>query len=60
MKSWKKGTRVKVKSGWYEYGKSGTVLGKNILVGNVWTPILWDDADDPDWSKTTALEKKEE
>jgi len=51
-------TRAKIKSGWDKAGKEGDVLGDNIFVKQWWTPIKWDDEEDPDFIKTLALDFK--
>lgn len=47
--------RVRVKDGWCEAGKEGTRLGPDVLVGQWWTPVKWDDDEDPDFFKTAGL-----
>ena len=50
------GTRMEVKDGYECVGRVGTVLGEPVMRGGqAWTPIAWDDADDPDWFKTVGL-----
>lgn len=34
----------------------GVVLGDSVFVGQLWTPILWEDAEDPEFFKTSCLE----
>ena len=48
--------RCVVRAGWDGEGKQGKVLGKNIFVEQYWTPVLWDNEEDPDFCKTDALE----
>ena len=43
------------KDGWDMDGKFGLVLGDNVFIEQLWTPVLWEDADDPDWYKTAGL-----
>ena len=47
--------KVKIKKGWENAGKEGITLGKNVYINQWWTPIKWDEKEDPDWIKTTAL-----
>jgi len=47
---------VRVKEGWEEAGRKGTVLGEQIFLGQWWCPILWEDEEDPDFHKSTGLE----
>lgn len=51
----KSGYRCKVKEGWVDEGKIGTVLGKNVFAEQDWTPVLWDDEEDPTFFKTAGL-----
>jgi len=55
---WEIGTRLQIAPGWYEEGKKGTVVGHDVFVEQFWTPILWDDEDDPDFHKAIGLEKE--
>lgn len=49
--------RVRIKKGWFNAYHEGKALGPNIHVSsNWWTPVLWDDAEDPDFHKTEGLE----
>lgn len=47
---------AKIKKGWEGEGKTGIVLGKPVFVEQAWTPILWDDEEDPTWFKAAGLE----
>jgi hypothetical protein len=50
------GSRVTIKTGWDGAGRSGTVIGKPTYQGGQpWTPVVWDDDEDPDWIKTAAV-----
>ena len=48
---------VKIKQGFGDEGRTGHVIGDTVYAdfGQNWTPIKWDDADDPDWHKTAGL-----
>jgi len=50
--------RVRIKEGWGGAGQEGVILGANVDVEQLWTPVLWDDEEDPDWHKTAGLEFK--
>jgi hypothetical protein len=50
------GNRVRIRAGWDEAGKEGTIIGEPVFVGQSWTPVLWDSEEDPDFYKTVALE----
>ena len=48
--------KMMIKEGWDRSGRVGTRLGPDITVGTMnWTPILWDDEEDPDWHKSVGL-----
>ena len=48
--------RVRIRPGWHDEGKSGTRAGYEIFVGTMgWTPVVWDDEEDPGWCKTHGL-----
>ena len=51
--------RVRIKNGWDQAGRIGHVIGKLITTedGMSWTPVLWEGEEDPDWSKSSALEE---
>jgi hypothetical protein len=47
---------LKIKHGWEDAGRTGQRIGHDVLVnGILWTPILWDDEEDPDWHKAQSL-----
>lgn len=46
---------VVIRDGWENAGKRGMVLGPPVFVEQNWTPVLWDDEDDPDFHKTAGL-----
>lgn len=51
--------RVRIREDVYEYPAEGVRLGPNVTTCNgtmEWTPVLWDDDEDPDWFKTHHLE----
>lgn len=49
--------KVRIKAGWSDEGQTGVMLGdKHFQVNQYWTPVLWDDEEDPDFHKTIALE----
>jgi hypothetical protein len=38
-------------------GSVGVVIGASILVDTVWwTPVVWEDQDEPDWFRSHGLE----
>ena len=47
-----------IKDGWEGAGTIGKVLGTNILLGQSWTPVLFDKEEDPELFKTAGLEFK--
>ena len=48
---------VVVRPGWVDAGRRGRSLGEHITVnGMQWTPVLWDDADEPAFAKSITLE----
>lgn len=47
--------RCKIKDGWEGAGREGKVLGDNVDVKQYWTPILFDDEEDPTFHKTDGL-----
>jgi hypothetical protein len=51
--------RAKGKTGWDVEGRSCTVLGEPVFVLQNWTPVLWDDEEDPTFVKSAALEIEE-
>ena len=51
------GSRVAVKAGLPGAGRTGTALGKTVILnGAEWTPVLWDYHDGPGWLLTDRLE----
>lgn len=51
--------RVRTKPGTYEHPLEGVRIGGDVEIeGMSWTPVLWDDEEDPDWHKTACLEFK--
>ena len=57
--SWKRGTKLEIKAGWGSEGRLGTCMGPDLEVNKTsvsWTPVLWDEEEDPDWFKTRGLE----
>lgn len=52
--------RVTIKKGWEGAGRVGTRLGPDVFVEQEWTPVLWDDEEDPDFFKARGLERKVE
>ena len=49
------GSKVWVRKGWHDAGRSGTVLGPDVLVQQEWTPVLFDDMEDPEFFKAAGL-----
>ena len=52
------GVRVRGRVGWDMAGSLGVTLGPDVSLvgGQPWTPVKWDDGDDPDWVKRAAIE----
>lgn len=48
--------KVRIKDGWCEAGKTGVQIGFPVMIGQLWTPVMWDDEEDPDWHKSAGLE----
>jgi|GEM_PF-5438021 len=50
--------QVVIKKGWEGAGRIGYTLGPlGVMVqGQRWTPVLWNDEEDPDWHKMAGLE----
>jgi hypothetical protein len=48
---------VRIKKGWDKAGRVGKTLGPVLYLRQNWTPVLWEDAEDPDWHKTVGLEE---
>ena len=49
--------KVRIKKNWGDAGRVGTQLGEPVFVLQWWTPLVWDDEEDPDFHKTAGLEK---
>ncbi len=48
---------VVVKAGFVDAGRKGRSLGEHITVnGMQWTPVLWDDEEDPEFFKSFGLD----
>ncbi len=47
---------MRVSDGCGGAGRCGSVIGDEVHVGQWWCPVLWDDAEDPDFSKSSCLE----
>ena len=52
--------RVRSRADWGDGGRLGVQIGPSILVGQSWTPVLWDGDEDPDFYKTAGLEQRTE
>ena len=52
----RQGERVRIRAGWGGGGREGMRLGPDVYVRQEWTPVLWDDEEDPDWHKAAGLE----
>jgi hypothetical protein len=48
---------VQIIDGWDRAGKTGETIGPDVMFGQLWTPVKWDDEDDPDWHQTEGLRK---
>ncbi len=49
--------RVRIKKGWSDFGRIGKQIGPRVTAHDQgWTPVIWDDDEDPDWHKTAGLE----
>ena len=48
--------KVKIKKGWEDEGREGIKLGDEIYVKQNWTPVLWDNEEDPTFCKSAGLE----
>lgn len=47
---------VEIRDGWAGAGRRGVRLGPDVEAGGLkWTPVLWDDEEDPDFHKATAI-----
>ena len=51
-----RGNKVRIRFGWVQFGKVGVIIGEPVFVGQSWTPVVWDDEEDPEFYKTVALE----
>ena len=47
--------RVTIREGWHEAGRHGVALAPPVFVEQWWTPVKWDDEDDPTFAKTGCL-----
>ena len=53
--------KLRIKAKWHDAGKVGMRVGPDVQIGGmIWTPILWDDENDPDFQKATSLERVKE
>lgn len=52
--------RCIIREGWAFAGREGTIIGESVFVEQSWTPVLWDDEEDPEFFKTGALQIIEE
>lgn len=50
------GMRIRISDGCQDRGRCGTVAGPEISAKQWWCPVLWDDADDPAFHKSSCLE----
>ncbi len=48
--------KVRIKDGWDMAGRVGTRLGFDVMCGQMWTPVLWEGEDDPDFYKTAGID----
>lgn len=49
--------RVRIREGWWLAGRLGLAVAPDVgCRGIAWTPVLWDDEEDPDFHKTAGLE----
>ncbi len=48
--------RCVIRYGWHQERRQGKVLADNVWVEQDWTPVLWDDEEDPCFFKTQGLE----
>lgn len=49
--------KIRIKTGWYQAGKTGRALTEPFFSGQAWIVILWDDEEDPDLNKLAGIEK---
>lgn len=48
---------AKIKDGWYNEGRRCQIIGPSLeIYGIKWTPVLYEDAEDPDWHKSEGLQ----
>lgn len=48
--------KVQIAIGWDRAGRYGEIIGASVHMGGLWwTPVEWDDEEDPDWHKTAGL-----
>ncbi len=52
----RRGTMVVIKDGWDKAGRVGVALGSPVFVKQWWIPILFRDAEDPDFFKAAGIE----
>lgn len=52
----RRGTVVVIKDGWDKAGRVGIALGSPVFVKQEWVPVLFRDAEDPDFYKLAGLE----
>lgn len=52
----RRGTVVVIKDGWDKAGRVGIALGSPVFVKQEWAPVLFRDAEDPDFYKLAGLE----
>ena len=51
----KRRPRVRISDGWYQADREGRMIGDQVYVEQWWTPVKWDDEDDPDFHKSAGL-----
>ena len=52
----KRGTVVVIKTEWHDAGRVGVALGPPVFVKQWWVPVLFRDAEDPDFFKLAGVE----
>jgi len=50
------GVRVCLSDGVHDAGRCGSVVGNEVFIGQWWCPVLWDDAEDPGFYKSSCME----
>lgn len=50
------GARIRIADGAQDAGRCGSVVGDEVFAGQWWCPVLWDDAEDPDFHKSGCME----